>query len=71
MRKTNIDCSSSLPQLIDVNWLCISCKVTRKKKSVVNKWATLTIGKITGKSMKSSITKSSKQDSGYLVLLKV
>ena len=48
MKKTNIDCSSSLPQLIDVNWLCILYKVTRKKKSVVNKWATLTIGKIQG-----------------------
>ena len=57
------------------------CKVARKKKSAVNKWVTLTIGKIIRKSIKkfitwtfgkkSCFTKSSKQDGYYLVLLKV
>ena len=64
-----------------VNWLYISCKVTRKKKSAVNKWVTLMIGKIIRKSIKkfitwffgkrSCFTKSSKQGGCYLVLLKV
>ena len=36
-KNCNIDYSSSLPYLIDVNWLYISCKVTRKKKSAVKK----------------------------------
>ena len=46
-KKKNLDYSSSLPYLIDingligllVNWLIgyISCKLTRKKKSAVNK----------------------------------
>ena len=29
-KKCNIDYSSLLPYLIDVNWLYISCKVTKK-----------------------------------------
>ena len=34
MKKScNIDYRSSLPHLIDVNWLYISYKVTKKKKS--------------------------------------
>ena len=34
MKKScNIDYCSSLPHLIDVNWLYISYKVTKKKKS--------------------------------------
>ena len=37
-----------------VNWLYISCKVTIKEKSAVNKWVTLTIGKIKRKYIKSS-----------------
>ena len=59
----------------------ISCKVTRKKKSAVNKWVTLTIGKIIKKSIKKLIAwtfgkrscfiKSSKGDGCYSVLLKV
>ena len=62
----NIDHSSSLPYLIDinrlikllVNWLIdyISCKVIRKKKAAENKWLTLTIGKIKRKSIKKFIT---------------
>ena len=55
--------------------------MTIKEKSAVNKWVTLTIGKIKRKSIKkfipwtfgkrSCFTKSSKQDGCYLVLLKV
>ena len=51
-----------------VNWLYISCKVTRKKKSAVNKWVTLTIGKIIGKSMKSSGSKVCKTPLKFLTL---
>ena len=55
--------------------------MTRKKNSTVNKWVTITIGKIIRESIKkfisrtfgkrSCFTKSSKQDGCYLVLLKV
>ena len=64
-----------------VNWLYISCKVTRKKISAVNKSVTPMIGKIIRKSIKkfftwffgkiSCFTKSSKQGRCYLVSLKV
>ena len=65
-----------------VNWLYILCKVTRKKKSAVNKWVkTRMVGKIIRKSIKkfitwffgkrSCFTKSSKQGGCYLVSLKV
>ena len=43
-----------------INSPYISCKVTRKKKSAVNKWETLTIGKIRSKSIKSSGSKACK-----------
>ena len=39
---------------------CISCKVKRNKKSAVNKWVTLTIGKIIRKSMKRLASKACK-----------
>ena len=64
-----------------VNWVYISCKVTRKKTSAVNKWVSLMIGKIIRKSIKNFMTwffgkrrcftKSSKQGGCYFVLLKV
>ena len=39
MRKNrNIDYISPLPNLIDVNWLYISRKITKNKKSALNKW---------------------------------
>ena len=43
----------AVPHLIDVNWLIglLLCKVTRKKKSAVKKWVTLTTGKIIRKSI--------------------
>ena len=55
---------SSLPFLIDVNWLSISRIITKKKRSAVDDWVILTVGK-------RSFTESSKQDDCYLGLLKV
>ena len=67
--------TSSLNWCQLVNWLYILCKVIRKKKSAVNKWVTLMIGKIIRKSIKkfitwlfgkrSCVTKSSKQGGCY------
>ena len=72
--------TSLLNSCLLVNWLYILCKIARKKKSAVSKWVTLTIGKMTRKSIKkffiwtfrkiNCFTKSSKQNGSYLMLLK-
>ena len=78
--KNNVDYNSSLPYLIDANWLIafIFCvKRLGKKKLAVNKWVTLIIRKSIKKFItwffwkRSCFTKSSKQGGCYLVLLKV
>ena len=53
---------------VTINWIYISCKVTRKKKSAVNKWVTLTIGKMKRKSIKSSGSKACKTPLKFLTV---